>query len=394
MSASWPRRLSKVLCVLFLATTLAGLVSAFGNSFIAYAEPSTIRVWRTQLRRVDEVNFQAYLRVVLPLEWMANWQNQDGTPESLRAGAVAVRTFGWYHVLHPLCPKVGPTCEGVYDLTDSSQAYDPNNPHANHPNTNQAIADTAGQYLTYNGAMLWARYGQHNGDPTVAYAGYDPPLSSVSDPIDADESRTGHGNGVCQYGSRHWARGRGTSGAPFPQWDYWRILAHYYTAVEFGGFSEFVPTYHRWNMLNTSMNGPVLPTGATFRVDVHLQNTSTEPFDDTASVRHHRLLYTWYQSDGTTPVGLSGTKTIPVPIQPGEDVTVTVSVHTPSSPGTYVLRWDMEHQECTYTPGLQYECIWTWDTFSENGWPTQDQIFDVHLFPYGSYIPMTMKNNP
>ncbi|HIC89960.1 MAG TPA: hypothetical protein EYP04_11250 [Anaerolineae bacterium] len=237
--------------------------------------------------------------------------------------------------------------------------------------------------------MLWARYGQHNGDPTVAYAGYDPPLSSVRDPIDADESRTGHGNGVGQYGSRHWARGRSANDVPFPQWDYWRILAHYYTAIEFQGFPTNVPAYHRWNMLTTSANTPALPTNATLQVAVRIQNSSTQAYDNTSEVRNHQLMYTWYYSDGTTPVGLSATATVPVPVQPGDDVTVTVSLNTPASPGTYVLRWDMRHQQ--YDP---FAHQWFWDTFSQNGWPTQDQTFNVHPFPYHVYIPVAVKNYP
>ena len=296
---------------------------------------------------------------------------------------------------------------GVDDY--SRQHYWPGHAAARASEYRGFVQNTSGQYLTYNGMVFDLQYRKYVGQQTY---NRDPngPHKGIFDPVSSPNEYSGTGMGV--HSANHWAEGQhnavgceggtsvgcdGTSISrwePNLQWDYKRILAHYYTAVEFEGFSEFVPTYHRWNILNTSMNGPVLPTGVTFQVDVRLQNTSTEPFDDTASVRHHRLLYTWYQSDGTTPVGLSGTKTIPVPIQPGEDVTVTVSVNTPSSPGTYVLRWDMEHQECTYTPGLQYECIWTWDTFSENGWPPQDQIVDVHLFPYSSYIPMTMKNNP
>ncbi|MGC8960721.1 MAG: hypothetical protein ACP5OO_13270, partial [Chloroflexia bacterium] len=107
----------------------------------------------------------------------------------------------------------------------------------------------------------------------------------------------------------------------------------------------------------------------------------------------HQLMYTWYYSDGTTPVGLSGTATIPVPVQPGDNVTVTVSLDTPASSGIYVLRWDMRHQECVYGPQIE-GCVWEWDTFSENGWPTQDQTFDVHPFPYHVYIPAAMKNYP
>jgi peptidoglycan hydrolase-like amidase len=176
-----------------------------------------------------------------------------------------------YHSRHPPCTSVNPSnCPPAYDLTDTPQTDNPLDPSANHPNTNQAIVDTAGQYLTYYGAMLWPRYRQHKGDSTVAYAGYDLPVSSVSDPIDADETRTGHGNGVCQYSSRHWARGRSANDVPFPQWDYWGILAHYYTAAEVQGFPTNVPTYHRRNMLTTSANTSALPTNADLQVAVRI----------------------------------------------------------------------------------------------------------------------------
>lgn len=380
-SATFQRKSKELAVLLVMMVTL--LVGLFVFVQVVHAEPSTIRVLMTREEpdRVEVVNFQSYLRVVLPEEWVAGWQDADGTPESLRAGAVAIRTFGWYYVLHPQDPN--------YDLTDTTQTYIPDDPRANHPNTNQAITDTAGQYLTYNGEMLWARYDVEHGDPTEAYVGYDPPLTSVADPIDAGEARIGHGNGVCQYGSRHWARGRSANDVPFLQWDYWRILAHYYTAIEFQGFPTNVPTYHRWNMLTTSANTPALPTNATLQVAVRIQNSSTQAYDNTSEVRNHQLMYTWYYSDGTTPVGLSGVATIPVPVQPGDDVTVTVSLDTPASTGTYVLRWDMRHQQ--YDP---FTHQWFWDTFSQNGWPTQDQTFDVHPFPYHVYIPVAMKNYP
>ncbi len=383
-----PTRQSKLICLLVLTIVLSAPMALFGGNRTIRAEPNTIRVWRSELRQVDTVGFQDYLRVVLPLEWIADWQNQDGTPESLRAGAVAVRTFGWYYVLHPQCPSVNPPyCPDVYDLTDESQVYNPSSPWANHPNTNQAIADTAGQYLTHNGSVLWARYGNRNGDPTVAYPGYDPPLSWVNDPIDAGEVRDSHGNGACQYGSRHWARGRSAADILFPRWDYKRILAHYYTAIAFQGFPTSVPTYHRWNMLTTSINTSALPTNTSLQVAVRVQNSSTQAYADTSTVRYHQLKYTWYYSDGVTPVGISGTATVPVPVQPGRDVPFTISVNTPSATGLYVLRWDMRHQEYE---GHQ----WVWDTFSENGWPTQDQTFDVHPFPYRVYIPAAMRNYP
>lgn len=48
------------------------------------------------IQYVQTVGFQEYCKDVLPNEWMADWN-----AESLRAGAIAVKMFAWYHTLHP-----------------------------------------------------------------------------------------------------------------------------------------------------------------------------------------------------------------------------------------------------------------------------------------------------
>ncbi|PWI57792.1 SpoIID/LytB domain-containing protein [Sulfoacidibacillus thermotolerans] len=52
---------------------------------------------RGQILWVQTVGFQEYCSDVLPNEWFSNWK-----PEALKAGAMAVKMFGWYHVLHPV----------------------------------------------------------------------------------------------------------------------------------------------------------------------------------------------------------------------------------------------------------------------------------------------------
>ncbi|WDL95798.1 SpoIID/LytB domain-containing protein [Alicyclobacillus sp. ALC3] len=46
---------------------------------------------------VQTVGFEEYCDDVLPNEWMPSW-----SPEALRAGAVAIKMFAWYHTLHPV----------------------------------------------------------------------------------------------------------------------------------------------------------------------------------------------------------------------------------------------------------------------------------------------------
>lgn len=291
---------------------------------------------------------------------------------------------------------------GVHDY--SRQHYWPGHAAARAGEYRSFVQNKSGQYLSYDGSVFDLQYRKYVGQQTY---NRDPngPHKGVFDPVSSLNEYSGTGMGA--HSANHWAEGQhnavGCEGGPSVgcdgtsigqwelnlQWDYKRILAHYYTAIEFQGFPAMVPTYHRWNMLTTSANTPALPTNATLQVAVRIQNSSTQAYDNTSEVRNHQLMYTWYYSDGTTPVGLSGTATIPVPVQPGDDMTVSISLDTPSFTGTYILRWDIRHQQ--YDP---FNHEWFWDTFSQNGWPTQDQTFDVHPFPYRVYIPVAVKNYP
>lgn len=46
---------------------------------------------------VQSVPFDLYCKDVLPNEWVPSWR-----PEALKAGAMAVKMFAWYHHLHPV----------------------------------------------------------------------------------------------------------------------------------------------------------------------------------------------------------------------------------------------------------------------------------------------------
>lgn len=315
-----------------------------------------------------------------------------------QAMAVAART-----VAYDWCGAV--IINGHRGVNDySRQHYWPGHAAARAGEYRSFVQNTSGQYLSYDGSVFDLQYRKYVGQQTY---NRDPngPHKGVFDPVSSLNEYSGTGMGA--HSANHWAEGQhnavGCEGGPSVgcdgtsigqwelnlQWDYKRILAHYYTAIEFQGFPAMVPTYHRWNMLTTSANTPALPTNATLQVAVRIQNSSTQAYDNTSEVRNHQLMYTWYYSDGTTPVGLSGTATIPVPVQPGDDMTVSISLDTPSFTGTYILRWDIRHQQ--YDP---FNHEWFWDTFSQNGWPTQDQTFDVHPFPYRVYIPVAVKNYP
>jgi hypothetical protein len=85
--------------------------------------PQTIRVFRTATGAVETVDFRTYAKNVLSREWISTW-----TTESLRSGAMAVKNYAWYQVLHWRGYVNGSNqCFHVFDST-RDQHYDPSRP--------------------------------------------------------------------------------------------------------------------------------------------------------------------------------------------------------------------------------------------------------------------------
>jgi hypothetical protein len=179
-------------------------------------QPLYIRVWRVAKSNeagrtiVENILFEDYVKGVVPSEWFPSWDQ-----ESLKAGCVAARTYGWYKILHPRYPDIG---ADVSDTT-STQVYK----DSRVASTNQAADATRGQVVTYNGTPINAEYSAENSDPTTA--GPFPYQPSVADPVCAGQPLNGHGRGLCQWGSQRWAIGAaGSGGRKTYDW----ILNHYY----------------------------------------------------------------------------------------------------------------------------------------------------------------------
>lgn len=52
---------------------------------------------RGRILYVMSLPFETYIRNVLPNEWLPTWE-----PEALKAGAMAIKMFAWYHALNPV----------------------------------------------------------------------------------------------------------------------------------------------------------------------------------------------------------------------------------------------------------------------------------------------------
>jgi peptidoglycan hydrolase-like amidase len=153
--------------------------------------PTTILVYRVGAGRVDRVNFKTYVKNVLPNEWVPSWPNA-----SLDAGAVAVKSYGWYWALHSTRKTPGGQCYDVRDDT-GDQVYKPSSAQSS---TSAAVDRTWSTRMTRSGNILAAHYCA----TTTACGGW----------VD--------GNWLSQYGSRDLAN----AGQ-----DYKAILRHYYRDI-------------------------------------------------------------------------------------------------------------------------------------------------------------------
>jgi hypothetical protein len=88
---------------------------------IKLAPPGAIRVYLTGSGNTVTLDFSTYCKNVLPNEWIASWP-----AESLQAGAMCVKTYAWYHVIHPKWPDLN---ADVKDTT-ADQVYKPDSAHA------------------------------------------------------------------------------------------------------------------------------------------------------------------------------------------------------------------------------------------------------------------------
>ncbi len=80
-------------------------------------------MFRTASGAVDTVDFRVYVKNVLSREWISSWST-----ESLRSGALAVKNYAWYQVLHWRgYVNASGECFDVFDST-RDQHYDPSRP--------------------------------------------------------------------------------------------------------------------------------------------------------------------------------------------------------------------------------------------------------------------------
>jgi stage II sporulation protein D len=104
---------------------------------------------------VNVVDLESYLRGVVPAEMQANWP-----AEALRAQAVAARTY----------TMVNLDAGAPYDVCATSDCQVYRGVGIEHPRTDQAIVDTAGQVLTFGGTFARTYYHSDSGGVVASSA--------------------------------------------------------------------------------------------------------------------------------------------------------------------------------------------------------------------------------
>ena len=138
---------------------------------------------------VRSVPFEEYCEDVLPNEWVPSWNR-----ESLKAGAMAIRMFAWYHHLHPV------TIDGFTFDVDNTTNFQHYRYLSRQPDTNAAFTEIRNlAYVKQNGEIIELNYRAGiRDDPNWQYR---------------------NAQKMAQWGSEYWAtRGR----------NYLQILQFYY----------------------------------------------------------------------------------------------------------------------------------------------------------------------
>ncbi|MGQ9676773.1 MAG: SpoIID/LytB domain-containing protein [Chloroflexota bacterium] len=196
--------------------------------------PSTIRVLLHLTGEVVTMDFEQYLRGVVPSEMPPSWH-----VEALRAQAVAARSYAAYQVAHPKHANAD-VCDWVCCQVWQPYYYD---------RTDAAVADTRGVVATYGGSIISAFFFAHcNAESTrnseealnwqtctVQPWGYIPYCRAKPcgghQRYNSSCGYYGHGVGMCQWG----AKAKAESGKSFRT-----ILNEYYTGISIAGVPQLL----------------------------------------------------------------------------------------------------------------------------------------------------------
>jgi hypothetical protein len=154
---------------------------------------------------VEVMSLESYVQTGLDDEWVSSWN-----AASLQAGAVAYRSRGAWYVQHPAATNYDISAAACHQTWQTDRTTSVKN----------AAVATAGIVLIKNGATYKAEYcaESNNAGCGDGFSGTSTDYPCIADSRCAGRTKSGHGRGMCQWGSSFWGTDQTYS---------W-ILNHYY----------------------------------------------------------------------------------------------------------------------------------------------------------------------
>jgi hypothetical protein len=208
----------------FIVLSIVLTVTAYADPGTVSTPPTTIRVAHlnadgtvasvTTVTFYDPLGTSDYVQNVLPNEWACLWP-----AESLKAGAMAVKMYGWFHTMNPSYPVAG----ADVDDTTGDQLYVPNSANTDCTSALRSLDHQGMRRENINSHRQLFHYIFETRHCAGTYA----------DDRYIPCSATTPGDFLSQNGSHYFAD-------PPNNQDYQTILTEYYYGdVDFGPYTEF-----------------------------------------------------------------------------------------------------------------------------------------------------------
>lgn len=214
-------------------------------------------------------DLETYVRRGLTHEWIASW-----TQQSLRAGAIAYRSYGAWHAYNPVAGRPFDLCSSACCQVSGGSVTSAGS---------QATAATAGLMLQRGERVFRAEYSAENNCLLGAQSCANVDLSCgngfagspaaqwpcLADPVGSDRACFGHGRGMSQWGSQRWSL------APHGRLWPW-ISNHYYNANGSGAGLRTATLTRVLEISSATVQPNAVQPGASVQIQLQALNRAAE----------------------------------------------------------------------------------------------------------------------
>ena len=172
---------------------------------------------------INDIPIEHYLQGVVPSEMPSSWEH-----EAHKAQAIAARSYA--------IANLGKRAKYGYDLNDTPEDQAYGGASSETINTNDAVKETEGIVLIYNGAVIPAYYSASaGGKTTTSGQAWSKDLAFLKSVPSYDDGikKKGHGVGMSQYGANNLAK---------KGYNAYQILKYFYANTK---YAKLNPEYYK-----------------------------------------------------------------------------------------------------------------------------------------------------